>query len=64
VILELCPIEQYLKKTLMGVNLRRNGSHVIVGKGEPRETIPIHANRDLKKGLEKKLLNRLKNTKK
>lgn len=48
----------------MGVNLRRNGSHVIVGKGEPRETIPIHANRDLKKGLEKKLLNRLKNTKK
>lgn len=39
--------------------LRQQGSHVIVGKGNLRETIPIHGNQDLKKGLEKKLLKRL-----
>lgn len=40
--------------------LRQNGSHVIVALGDSRETIPIHANKDLKKGLEQKLLKRLK----
>jgi predicted RNA binding protein YcfA (HicA-like mRNA interferase family) len=39
--------------------LRQKGSHVIVGKGLLRETIPIHANQDLKRGLEKALLKRL-----
>lgn len=42
--------------------LRKNGSHVIVGKGNLRTTIPIHANKDLKKGLEKALLKTLKET--
>jgi predicted RNA binding protein YcfA (HicA-like mRNA interferase family) len=37
--------------------LRQRGSHVIVGKGELRETIPMH--RELKRGLEQKLLKRL-----
>lgn len=37
--------------------LRQNGSHVIMGKSEERETIPMH--RELKKGLEKALLKRL-----
>ena len=37
--------------------LRQKGSHVIVGKGNKRETIPMH--RELKKGLEHKLLRRL-----
>jgi predicted RNA binding protein YcfA (HicA-like mRNA interferase family) len=40
------------------VVLRQVGSHVIVGKGVDRETIPMH--RELKKGLEAKLLKRLK----
>jgi len=40
--------------------LRQNGSHVIVGKGLFRESIPIHGNQDLKKGLEQKLLKSLK----
>jgi len=40
--------------------LRQKGSHVIMGKGTERETIPIH--RGLKKGLEQKLLKRLKNS--
>lgn len=34
--------------------LRQKGSHVIVGKGEKRQTIPLH--RELKTGLEKHLL--------
>ena len=38
--------------------LRQKGSHVFVGKGELRETIPMH--KELKKGLEQKLLKRLK----
>lgn len=37
--------------------LRQRGSHVIVGKGTERETIPMH--KELKKGLEQKLLKRL-----
>ena len=37
--------------------LRRRGSHVVVGKGELRETIPMH--KELKKGLESALLKRL-----
>lgn len=40
--------------------LRQNGSHVIVAKGKRRESIPIHGNEDLKKGLEKKLLKNLR----
>ena len=41
----------------MGV-LRQRGSHVIVGKNELRESIPMH--KELKKGLEKKLFKVLK----
>jgi len=37
--------------------LRQNGSHVIMGKKDFRETIPMH--KELKKGLEKALLKRL-----
>ena len=37
--------------------LRQSGSHVIVGKGAQRETIPMH--KELKKGLEKALLKRI-----
>lgn len=37
--------------------LRQKGSHVIVGKGTERETIPMH--KELKTGLEKTLLKRL-----
>lgn len=37
--------------------LRQKGSHVVVGKGNERETIPMH--KELKTGLEKKLLKRL-----
>lgn len=40
------------------VFLRQKGSHVIVGKGSQRETIPMH--KELKKGLEQKLLKKLK----
>lgn len=39
------------------VFLRQNGSHVLMGKGLLRETIPMH--KELKKGLEKKLIKRL-----
>lgn len=35
------------------VVLRQKGSHVIIGKGHLRETIPMH--RELKKGLEESL---------
>ena len=38
--------------------LRQDGSHVRVGKGTERETIPMH--RELKRGLEHALLKRLK----
>ena len=38
--------------------LRRKGSHVMVGKGADRETIPMH--RELKRGLEQALLKRIK----
>jgi predicted RNA binding protein YcfA (HicA-like mRNA interferase family) len=37
--------------------LRQQGSHVIVGKGGDRQTIPMH--RELKKGLERALLKTL-----
>lgn len=37
--------------------LARKGSHVKVGKGNEREIIPMH--RELKRGLERKLLKRL-----
>jgi len=37
--------------------LRQKGSHVIVAKGIERETIPMH--KELKKGLEQKLLKRI-----
>lgn len=40
------------------VELRQKGSHVVMGKDNDRETIPMH--RELKKGLERKLLKRLK----
>ena len=39
--------------------IRRNGSHVMLRKGNKNETIPVHGNKDLKKGLETKLLKRL-----
>ena len=39
--------------------LRQRGSHVIVAKGTQRETIPLH--KELKRGLEKALLKKLKN---
>lgn len=37
--------------------LRQKGSHVIVGKGGERETIPMH--KELKRGLQKSLLKRI-----
>ncbi|TGK12537.1 type II toxin-antitoxin system HicA family toxin [Leptospira fletcheri] len=37
--------------------LRQKGSHVVVGKGGDRETIPMH--KELKKGLENTLLKHL-----
>lgn len=40
------------------IELRQKGSHVTVGKGDLRETIPLH--KELKRGLEQKLLKRLK----
>ena len=53
--------KEMLKKFLAngwGV-LRQKGSHVVVGKGNDREVIPVHGNQDLKRGLETKLLKRL-----
>jgi predicted RNA binding protein YcfA (HicA-like mRNA interferase family) len=50
-------LRRYLKAGW--IILRQNGSHVIVGKGSKRETIPLHGNQDLKKGLERKLLKNL-----
>ena len=40
--------------------LARRGSHVKVGKGALRETIPMHT--ELKRGLELRLLKRLRET--
>lgn len=40
------------------VILHQKGSHVKIGKGNLRETIPMH--KELKKGLESYLLKRLK----
>ena len=37
--------------------VRQNGSHLTMGKGGERETIPMH--RELDKGMEHKLLKRL-----
>jgi predicted RNA binding protein YcfA (HicA-like mRNA interferase family) len=37
--------------------IRQKGSHVIMAKGEERETIPMH--KELGKGMEKYLLKRL-----
>jgi len=37
--------------------LRRRGSHVILGRGTRRETIPMHD--ELHRGLERRLLKRL-----
>jgi predicted RNA binding protein YcfA (HicA-like mRNA interferase family) len=39
--------------------IRKKGSHIMIRKGEKNETIPVHGNKDLKKGLEKKLLKSL-----
>ncbi|MDR0402329.1 MAG: type II toxin-antitoxin system HicA family toxin [Treponema sp.] len=41
------------------VEISQKGSHVKIGKGNLRETIPMH--RELKKGVEQKLLKRLNN---
>jgi predicted RNA binding protein YcfA (HicA-like mRNA interferase family) len=37
--------------------IRQRGSHTIMGKGDERETIPMH--KELGKGLEKYLLKRI-----
>ena len=47
-----------LYQTAGWIMIRQKGSHVIVGKGALRETIPMH--KELKKGLEKSLLKKLK----
>jgi predicted RNA binding protein YcfA (HicA-like mRNA interferase family) len=39
------------------IEISQKGSHVKIGKGDLRETIPMH--KELKKGLEQKLLKRL-----
>ncbi|MDR0641175.1 MAG: type II toxin-antitoxin system HicA family toxin [Treponema sp.] len=39
------------------IEIYQKGSHVKIGKGNLRETIPMH--KELKKGLEQKLLKRL-----
>lgn len=49
-------LKLYLKQGW--VVLRQAGSHVVVGKGDERETMPMH--KELKKGLEQKLLKRLR----
>jgi len=40
--------------------IRIRGSHYQLTKGNMFETIPVHQNKDLGKGLEQKLLKRLK----
>jgi predicted RNA binding protein YcfA (HicA-like mRNA interferase family) len=49
-------------KTEGWIVLRQNGSHIIVGYGQQRATIPVHGNKDLKPGTEKSLLKQLKTT--
>lgn len=51
--------EEMLKLFLSAgwIVLRQRGSHLIVGKGSMRETIPMH--KELKKGLEASLKKRL-----
>ena len=51
--------EEMLKLFLRAgwIVLRQKGSHLIVGKGSMRETIPMH--KELKKGLESCLRKRL-----
>jgi len=39
---------------------RIKGSHHIMKKGEHTETIPVHGNKELKTGMERALLKRLK----
>ena len=48
-------LKRYLKDGW--IIIKRHGSHVKVGKGSMRETIPMH--KELKKGMESKLLKRL-----
>jgi predicted RNA binding protein YcfA (HicA-like mRNA interferase family) len=48
-------LQQYKKAGW--IEISQKGSHIKVGKGNLRETIPMH--KDLKKGLEQKLLKRL-----
>jgi predicted RNA binding protein YcfA (HicA-like mRNA interferase family) len=52
--------EEMLKRYLAAgwCLLRQKGSHVVVGRGNLRETIPQH--KELKKGLERALMKRLK----
>ena len=38
---------------------RINGSHYIVEKGDKTESIPVHTNKELGKGIQHKLLKRL-----
>ena len=54
--------KEMLKRYLANgwVEVRRNGSHVVLRKGNRTEVIPLHGNKDLKKGLERKLLKTLK----
>ncbi len=40
--------------------IRQRGSHIMVGKGSLRETIPLH--KELTRGLEHALLKRLRQT--
>jgi len=51
--------EQMLRRFLAHgwIVLRRRGSHVILGRGTCRETIPMHD--ELHRGLERRLLKRL-----
>ena len=42
------------------IEVRRRGSHVIIEKNGAIESIPVHGNKDLKRGLEMKLRKRLK----
>jgi predicted RNA binding protein YcfA (HicA-like mRNA interferase family) len=51
-------LRRYLEKGWSVV--RQRGSHVTIGKGTAREVIPIHGNQDLSKGLESRLLKRLR----
>ncbi len=52
--------KEMLKRYLAAgwILLRQRGSHVVVGHGNLRETIPQH--KELKKGLERALMKRLK----